>query len=626
MDNNDNSQYDDDDNDKNDLFDDQSQRPVLVVGASGTQLESFHEDVQYLWAPFDSTTIPIYDEPPSSLNFLRNHVSVSRPCIIRNSILVHNDDTDNDNHGSNRSSNVVVPLQLTLDDLVQRFPDSNNNDDDDGNDEDNKEYPSSSRSSLPPSLPPLTVDLTPDGHGDCLRKVAIACVVTGHDNDAADVNDELCMKKEVIKKVFVKPLEQEMSLSSFRRHLRKGRHKQKEQQQQKQQQEGGGRRRKNKSSVFNRIFLEEEELKKITTARTGDEDKDDNDPEYIDNTDTDFLDDCVMYYSRQNDCLREELSPLWNAKVKSLSTSSSSSDGNDSSCCHDYLFPRSFPWAEEAFFGQQPQQQTDTTTAARSSSTPTNTTTIRGPDACNIWIGDERAVSSMHKDYYENLFYVASGEKVFQLCPPSDIPFLYEQEVISGRFQHQQGQVDDGQDRENSHDDNDDGTPRLERTRRWTVVLDRDEEEEDQDEGIVGTSTTTSSNYEHENEATKSTYKNKKYSKVHWIAADPFAFRNDEDADVHDDDTKGEEEDQERTKVNESSLYPLSKYAHPITVKVKAGELLYLPSLWFHRVTQTCETIGINYWYDMNFESPLYCYFHFLQQLRKTTSQTTSDT
>jgi len=291
---------------------------------------------------------------------------------------------------------------------------------------------------------------------------------------------------------------------------------------------------------------------------------------------------------------------------------------------HQYLFPRSFPWAEGAFFGQlptPPHQNMDTTTT-----TTTATNHGRGPDACNIWIGDERVVSSMHKDYYENLFYVASGKKVFHLCPPSDIPFLYEQEVISGRFQHHHPpphQVDSDDD-----DDDDDGRPKPRRTRRWTVALDR-EEEEDPGEDIVGTPTTTSSN-EHEQEVSISN--KKKYSKVHWIAADPFACRkdNDDDFDDHDDTEEEEEHQQERTtEVNESlssSLYPLSKYAHPITVTVQAGELLYLPSLWFHRVTQTCETIGINYWYDMNFESPMWCYFHFLQQLQTTTSTTTTTT
>ena len=36
---------------------------------------------------------------------------------------------------------------------------------------------------------------------------------------------------------------------------------------------------------------------------------------------------------------------------------------------------------------------------------------------------------------------------------------------------------------------------------------------------------------------------------------------------------------------------------HPIECYVKPGEVLYLPSLWYHRVTQTCPTIAVNFWY-----------------------------
>ena len=42
-------------------------------------------------------------------------------------------------------------------------------------------------------------------------------------------------------------------------------------------------------------------------------------------------------------------------------------------------------------------------------------------------------------------------------------------------------------------------------------------------------------------------------------------------------------------------------------------EMLYLPSLWYHRVTQTRETVAVNYWYDMRFDSPHWCYFNFMQ-------------
>jgi len=47
------------------------------------------------------------------------------------------------------------------------------------------------------------------------------------------------------------------------------------------------------------------------------------------------------------------------------------------------------------------------------------------PDAVNLWIGDRRSRSSLHQDYYENLYAVVRGEKEFVLISPSDVPFLY---------------------------------------------------------------------------------------------------------------------------------------------------------------------------------------------------------
>ena len=36
-------------------------------------------------------------------------------------------------------------------------------------------------------------------------------------------------------------------------------------------------------------------------------------------------------------------------------------------------------------------------------------------------------------------------------------------------------------------------------------------------------------------------------------------------------------------------------------VEVRAGETLYLPSMWFHRVRQRGFTVAVNHWYDMHF-------------------------
>nr|XP_043873976.1 bifunctional peptidase and (3S)-lysyl hydroxylase JMJD7 isoform X2 [Solea senegalensis] len=46
------------------------------------------------------------------------------------------------------------------------------------------------------------------------------------------------------------------------------------------------------------------------------------------------------------------------------------------------------------------------------------------PDAVNFWLGESKAVTSMHKDHYENLYCVISGEKNFILLPPTDRPFI----------------------------------------------------------------------------------------------------------------------------------------------------------------------------------------------------------
>ena len=391
--------------------------------ASAEVLDSFHDDVQYLWCD-GGGQIPVLAEPPSPLEFLRSYVSKSRPCIIRGAI----------------STEAGKSFHLSLDDLVSLNPQQE-----------------------------LCVDITPDGHGDCLRKVQ------GHES-----------------RIFVKPQEQRMSIAQFARHLRQGRSI-----------HGNDRdsspthHLKIEDRIQNRVFDLDENCHIV--------DEDCKDTENAINFDR-----CVLYYSRQNDCLREELGELWNKKQVQSPIQTSGKT----------LFPRSISWAEEAF-------------------------DVQGPDAVNLWMGDERAVSSMHKDHYENLFYVCSGEKVFTLCPPADAPFLYEREAVGGRFIGRQGP----EQKEN----------------QWNVHLDRDPD-------------------------------TCELEKVHWIASNVL------EPDLQD--------------------FPLLRHTHVFPeVRVQEGEMLYLPSLWFHRVTQTRESVAINYWYDMKFETPSWIYFHLLQQmkvLRKT--------
>ncbi|PNW85197.1 hypothetical protein CHLRE_03g175750v5 [Chlamydomonas reinhardtii] len=78
----------------------------------------------------------------------------------------------------------------------------------------------------------------------------------------------------------------------------------------------------------------------------------------------------VPYMQHQNSNLREELSALLGDVEPGL------------------------PWAEEVFGGP--------------------------PEAINLWIGDQRSATSFHKDHYENLYAVVRGTKVFTLMPPCD--------------------------------------------------------------------------------------------------------------------------------------------------------------------------------------------------------------
>lgn len=56
-------------------------------------------------------------------------------------------------------------------------------------------------------------------------------------------------------------------------------------------------------------------------------------------------------------------------------------------------------------------------------------------DAVNLWIGDERSVSATHKDHFENMYAVISGEKTFTLLPPTDILYLKTRECPTMKYE-----------------------------------------------------------------------------------------------------------------------------------------------------------------------------------------------
>ena len=142
------------------------------------------------------------------------------------------------------------------------------------------------------------------------------------------------------------------------------------------------------------------------------------------------------------------------------------------------------------------------------------------PDAINLWIGDSRAVSSMHRDTtYENLYCVIRGTKVFHLLPPCCAPFLGEKPRVNAQYEFKNG--------------------------IWIITKKFDEE------------------------------------MTPWIELDVT--------------------EPEKAKEFCPEFDMVADLVQRL--EVHAGQTLYLPAGWFHRVTQTEPTIAVNYWYDRDYNS-----------------------
>ncbi|XP_068650907.1 lysine-specific demethylase JMJ32 [Aristolochia californica] len=197
----------------------------------------------------------------------------------------------------------------------------------------------------------------------------------------------------------------------------------------------------------------------------------------------------VAYAQEQNDCFRSEYSPL----VPDVESH--------------------IPWASEALGCR--------------------------PEAVNLWIGNHRSETSFHKDHYENLYAVISGEKHFVLLPPTDAHRMYVREYPAACYNFSQ------------------------ETGKFSLELE------------------------------------KPLRYVPWCSVNPFPSSS--------------------TREQQISLFPrFFSGPEPFHCTVKAGEILYLPSMWYHYVRQTPDsggrTIAINYWYDMQFDIK-YAYYNFLHSI-----------
>lgn len=64
---------------------------------------------------------------------------------------------------------------------------------------------------------------------------------------------------------------------------------------------------------------------------------------------------------------------------------------------------------------------------------------------------------------------------------------------------------------------------------------------------------------------------------------------------------------------------PYSQCSQPMRVTLDEGDMLYLPALWYHKVSQSCNEEGIccavNYWYDLDFSGGFWSMVSFVRSV-----------
>ncbi|KAK4127846.1 Clavaminate synthase-like protein [Parathielavia appendiculata] len=169
----------------------------------------------------------------------------------------------------------------------------------------------------------------------------------------------------------------------------------------------------------------------------------------------------------------------------------------------------------------------------------------RDPDAINLWIGNSRSVTALHKDNYENIYVQIAGQKHFVLLPPVCHAAVNETRLRPAVYRRRRMEVSGGGEGGGEEEG-------------LELVLEEGEGEEV-----------------------------------------PFA--------IWDPDRPGEN----------ATRY--SALVQPMLVTLDPGDMLYLPCMWYHKVSQSCSPegvcIAVNYRYDMDFTGPLYPLSTFVRSI-----------
>ena len=68
--------------------------------------------------------------------------------------------------------------------------------------------------------------------------------------------------------------------------------------------------------------------------------------------------------------------------------------------------------------------------------------------------------------------------------------------------------------------------------------------------------------------------------------------------------------------ISDLEKYPEFSNATPMRLRLNSGDVLYLPSFWFHHLRQSHGCVAVNFWYDMDYDCK-WNYFNFLTNVVK---------